>query len=249
MKRADMNRFRDRLAALATRLQATRIAAEDQARMSTGGEAAGDLSNTPIHLADIGSEESAQEIGATLLENEQYLQGEISAALDRIEDGSYGRCENCNRSIPRSRLEAVPYTRYCIACAKKLDAGRPVNLNEGRPASWAAGIGLRAQGPPEGAPGGPEEVAPRTDRHAVGTPGGGTAIGGLAGTNVGEGAPEGSDLEEAMGSGDFDSSMDSASPTTPQTDEEPTGGYSGHGGGAVGGTPANKRASGGRRRP
>ena len=76
----------------------------------------------------------------------------------------------------------------------------------------------------------------RADIFAVGTPGGGTEVGGLAGTNVGDGAPDNADLEDAMGSGNFD---------TETEDEREGGPYGGPSGGAVGGTPAGKRARGG----
>ncbi len=77
------------------------------------------------------------------------------------------------------------------------------------------------------------------DRHAAGTPGGGTASGGLAGTNVGHGDPEDVDLDDALGSGVLDSAgEDEGGPP-----------YAGGAGGAVGGSPAEKRASGGRRGP
>src|SRR5580704_2860391 len=46
---------------------------------------------------------------------------------------------------------------------------------------------------------------PHNDWHATGTPGGGLATGGLAGTNVGDGDPDNADLENAMGSGIHDS--------------------------------------------
>src|SRR5687767_4155922 len=59
------------------------------------------------------------------------------------------------------------------------------------------------------------------DRHAVGTPLGGTASGGLAGTNVGDGSPEGVDLEGAMGSGIHDNGGER------DTDETPAFGGSG----------------------
>lgn len=96
-----------------------------------------------------------------------------------------------------------------MTCAASLHAGRAVNINEGRPAIWAAGIGLRAGGPPPGAPGGPTGHGPvGGDPHAAGTPGGGTVVGGLAGTNVGAGEPDGLDLEGAMGSGTFDVSIE-----------------------------------------
>jgi hypothetical protein len=75
------------------------------------------------------------------------------------------------------------------------------------------------------------------DIHAAGTPGGGTAAGGLAGTNVSEGSPNNADLEDALGTGVHD------------TAGEDEGGppYGGVTGGSVGGTPAQKRAKGGRR--
>ena len=45
------------------------------------------------------------------LENEM---DEVQAALDRLEDGTYGRCEACGRSIGDDRLEALPAARYCL---------------------------------------------------------------------------------------------------------------------------------------
>jgi RNA polymerase-binding transcription factor DksA len=50
--------------------------------------------------------------------NERQLQTEVAAALDRLEQGNYGRCEQCGEEIARGRLEAVPYTRYCVNCAQ-----------------------------------------------------------------------------------------------------------------------------------
>lgn len=250
MIRRKTAQFRSRLQALAKRVQSTAASAEEQARTATGSETSGDLSSTPIHLGDVGSELFSQELGATLLENEQYLQGEIFAALDRLEKGAYGRCESCGKEISHERLEAIPYTRHCVACAKTLHAGRAVNVNEGRPKSWMDGIGLRADGPPPGAPGGPREQIPvGGDPHAVGSPGGGTAVGGLAGTNIGSGEPEDINLEGAMGSGTFDIAIETEQTGNQATAGGTTEGFSGPSGGAVGGTPANKRASGGRMSP
>jgi hypothetical protein len=72
------------------------------------------------------------------------------------------------------------------------------------------------------------------DIHAAGTPGGGTAVGGLAGSNTGYGDPEIEELEEAMASGLFDREG--------PLDEPKEAPKAGPAGGAVGGTPANKRA-------
>lgn len=238
MTRVEITKFRDRLQHLATKVHMTASAAEEQARQAIG-EAEGDLSHTPIHLGDVGSELAAQELSATLLENEQYLSGEILAALDRIERGTFGQCENCHRPIAHARLKVIPYTRFCMHCASTSRAGCAVNLDEGRPANWEEGIGLRAEGPPV------EEGRCGDDPHAAGTPGGGTAVGGLAGTNIGAGDPENADLESAMGSGNFDVALEGEQGEQPTAADTPDG-YSGQSGGAVGGTPANKRATGGK---
>jgi len=78
-----------------------------------------------------------------------------------------------------------------------------------------------------------------SDPHAAGTPAGGTAIGGLAGTNSGRGEPDELELEEAFGSGVHD---------TEESAADEVGPFAGHSGGAVGGTPAEGRASGGHMR-
>jgi hypothetical protein len=82
--------------------------------------------------------------------------------------------------------------------------------------------------------GGGPPGSPLGDRHAAGTPGGGTEVGGLGGTNIGEGSPENADLEEPMATG-----------VNPENIEEEGPPYAGISGGAVGGTPAEGRSSGG----
>ncbi len=84
-----------------------------------------------------------------------------------------------------------------------------------------------------------ERPSPLGDHHAAGTPAGGSAVGGLGGTNIAEGSPHNADLEEAMGSGVDENRTDEEAPDQ----ERPP--YAGHAGGAVGGTPAEDRAKGG----
>jgi RNA polymerase-binding transcription factor DksA len=250
MSSTNATHFRDLLTDLARRVGGTAAALEEAARTPTSGEAAGSLSNVPQHLGDVGSEVYAQELNATLLENEAFIRSEVDDALDRLDNGTFGTCENCRGPIPEERLEALPYARFCTPCAERLQAGKAVNLNDGRPAGWgstlehpAALAAQRRSG--EKSP----TTAPRTDGvraededlHAVGTPGGGTAVGGLAGTNVGDGDPADAALEEAMGSGNFDVTDEGDRPAIEDA-------YSGPAGGAVGGTPANKRSVGGRAR-
>jgi RNA polymerase-binding transcription factor DksA len=229
MTKAQLERYRDELHAVAARVRGTVAALEDQARTPTGGEAGGGLSNAPLHLGDLGSEAYNQELGATLLENETYIRNEVLEALERVDRGTYGRCENCGQVIPVARLDALPYARHCAGCASTLQTGRRVNLNEGRPSNWLGDSGHegRAQAGPLERVAGRELGSQQGDTHAAGTPGGGT--------NIGGGSPTGAKLEEAMGRGDADDD--------PGEEEIPEA-QSGRSGGAVGGTPANKRAHG-----
>ena len=77
------------------------------------------LSNMPIHMADLGSDNFEQENTLNLLANEQERLEEIAEALDRVNQGTFGRCEECEESIPKVRLKELPYARYCVACARK----------------------------------------------------------------------------------------------------------------------------------
>jgi DnaK suppressor protein len=52
---------------------------------------------------------------------------DVDAALARVAEGTYGRCQACGRPIGRERLEALPATRFCVddARAAEAEAGRP----------------------------------------------------------------------------------------------------------------------------
>lgn len=135
MTEAQWNQFRRRLTAMAKRMRDDAEAVKQQALNPSGGQGAGELSNVPMHLGDMGTDEFLHDLNATLLENEQYLVDEAVAALDRLDRGTFGKCEECHQEIAMERLKAVPYTRYCTACAVAAQ-GRPrINLNAGRPRS------------------------------------------------------------------------------------------------------------------
>ncbi|HUS18650.1 MAG TPA: TraR/DksA family transcriptional regulator [Terriglobales bacterium] len=55
--------------------------------------------------------------------NERQLLQMVEVALSRIREGVFGECINCGNEINGKRLEAVPWTRYCIACQEKLEQG------------------------------------------------------------------------------------------------------------------------------
>ena len=78
-----------------------------------------------MHMADLGTDNFDQEVTASLLETEELKLEEIAAALTRIDKGTFGRCEECGKEIGKERLQALPSTRYCIQCARKLQDEEP----------------------------------------------------------------------------------------------------------------------------
>jgi RNA polymerase-binding transcription factor DksA len=110
-----------RLLEMAVRLQADDSVVVSEALRQSGGDASGNLSNAPQHLADLGTDNFEQEMSASLLQNARQLQAEVGAALDRLEQGNFGKCQRCGRDIGEGRLQAVPYTRYCVDCAQNAE--------------------------------------------------------------------------------------------------------------------------------
>ena len=55
--------------------------------------------------------------------NDRQLLQLVEEALSRIREGSYGECVNCGNELNAKRLEAVPWTRYCINCQEKVEQG------------------------------------------------------------------------------------------------------------------------------
>ncbi|HEY8278168.1 MAG TPA: TraR/DksA family transcriptional regulator [Bdellovibrionota bacterium] len=64
--------------------------------------------------ADLTSVELSQGVVFTLREKEQKTLAEIDEALQRMEDGTYGHCEECEEAIGAKRLEIFPTARLCI---------------------------------------------------------------------------------------------------------------------------------------
>jgi DnaK suppressor protein len=75
------------------------------------------------HLAETASITLDREIDYSLEESASQVLGEIDAALQRIDDGSYGTCVRCGQAIAPERLEARPWAKLCIDCKRKEERG------------------------------------------------------------------------------------------------------------------------------
>ena len=69
---------------------------------------------------DLASESRDREIHTILNDRDRAKLLAIDDALERVEDGSYGKCEECGGTILRPRLQALPYTRHCVKCARRV---------------------------------------------------------------------------------------------------------------------------------
>lgn len=121
MTKADLKTFENTLRALQARLRGDVSHLTSEAlRTNSNGDFAAGTSSAPMHLADAGTDNFEQEFTFSLLKNQEEVLEEITDALERIRQGSYGRCEECRSVIPKARLQALPYTRHCVACARKI---------------------------------------------------------------------------------------------------------------------------------
>ncbi len=119
LKPAEVESFREVLLGLRARLRGDLNQMTDEALRRDQPESSGNLSNVPLHMADVGTENYDQEFTLSLIENEQEVLEQIYDALSRIEKGTFGTCENCGQPIAKPRLQAIPYAKFCIDCARE----------------------------------------------------------------------------------------------------------------------------------
>lgn len=119
LKPEELASYRRLLVNLSDRLRGNVDRMTDEALRRSQSES--NLSNVPLHMADVGTENYDQEFTLGLIQNEQETLKHIDEALGRVEEGNYGACMECGGPIAKARLQALPYTRYCIECARKLE--------------------------------------------------------------------------------------------------------------------------------
>ena len=123
LTKTELKAYKERLLGLRARLRGDVSQMADAALKKNRVEGNGDLSTMPIHMADLGSDNFEQEFTLGLMEAEEGTLGRIEAALERIEDGTYGTCEECGVKIPKKRLNAIPFAAMCVKCASQYEQG------------------------------------------------------------------------------------------------------------------------------
>ena len=125
---ADIEKFRQLLLVKRSEILGNVTIIEDETFKKERSE----LSSMPFHMADAGSDNFEQEFALDLMDSEKKLLVEINEALKRIEEGAYGVCEGRGENIPKARLNAIPWAKYCVACAELKEKGQLVESEAGQ---------------------------------------------------------------------------------------------------------------------
>jgi len=111
--KAEWQVFYDRLLELRDQLQ----------RQMSGlaKESAQEMAGYSLHMADSGTDNFDRDFALSLLSSDQDAVYEIEEALKRIEKNTYGICELTGKPIPKTRLEAIPWTRFTVQAQAQLE--------------------------------------------------------------------------------------------------------------------------------
>lgn len=114
--RSRLEAERERLLALHDEGEETSGLDEEQA------ESSGELADYDQHPGDMGTDTFERTKELAVRDQLDARLSDVDAALERIEEGSYGRCAACGKEIEPERLEARPATRYCREHQEEADA-------------------------------------------------------------------------------------------------------------------------------
>ncbi len=105
------------------RLDEERNSLRDQiAALTSDNQGQQDDDGVGNHLADDATEVFTRERNLALRDNARELLAQVDAALQRLDDGTYGVCARCGREISTERLEALPSATLCITCQAEVGA-------------------------------------------------------------------------------------------------------------------------------
>ncbi len=119
MKAAELTQYKKTLLELRQKLVENVNFMEDEALGKSGQDASGDLSNVPIHMADVGTDNYDRDLTIGLIQNGEEELRAIDEALERIGNKTFGSCEECGKKVSKVRLTALPYVKNCIECQRQ----------------------------------------------------------------------------------------------------------------------------------
>ena len=113
MTKKQLESHRKTLAEMAERTN--RVLDRDRRELSREEEP--DMPGGPMPSTEDEPNEGLREVEIGLVANESNLLNEVLAALRRLDDGAFGKCETCGKDISNTRLLVLPHARQCVKCA------------------------------------------------------------------------------------------------------------------------------------
>jgi DnaK suppressor protein len=117
-------RVRPELEPVAAALRARRESIEGEVRRLTKPREPGTALQYGKRVSEGTSEAVEQLNTSSTARTLDSLARQIDRALEKIEEGSYGSCDDCGAAIPPERLEAIPWTALCLICSSARTSGR-----------------------------------------------------------------------------------------------------------------------------
>ncbi len=95
----------------------------DDTLKKTQKDASGDISGYTYHMADVATDTYDREFSLSLASSDRKVLYELDDAIKKIEEGTFGVCEECKSLITKIRLKALPFARLCVKCQKAKEKG------------------------------------------------------------------------------------------------------------------------------
>jgi RNA polymerase-binding transcription factor DksA len=117
----DLEKYRVRLTQEQERLEVELQEIEDRTARISENERASELSAYEDHPADLASETFEREKDLAIGESVEGLLNQVLIALEKVDRGTYGICDACDRPIKRARLNALPFATLCVECQDRIE--------------------------------------------------------------------------------------------------------------------------------
>ena len=117
----DLEKFRERLLIEQKRLETELQEIEARTARMSESERASELSAYEDHPADLASETFEREKDLAISESVEGLLNQVLVALEKVDRGTYGICDACNRPIKKARLNALPFATLCLECQDRIE--------------------------------------------------------------------------------------------------------------------------------
>ena len=121
MRGDEMEKFREQLLAEQVRLGEELQEIENRAAHVDESDRATELSSYEDHPADLASETFEREKDLAIGESVQHMLHKVINALEKLDRGTYGRCDACAKPIKKARLRALPFATLCLECQARLE--------------------------------------------------------------------------------------------------------------------------------